>query len=181
MHNYNSDAKIIYIIRNPIKRMESVWKQTMSTGHWREKIYEQKFGVNINIMPLDFKKAIFNYPPFLEASKYWEQIQEYRKFFNDNQIKVILFEDFVNDPDGVMANIYDFLGVEKVDVSNQDVHLNPSQGKTMINPKYKKVSKLLQEINKRLKMPYIIKRFVKSKVSKPIPQNTIEGNLKKIY
>ncbi|WP_411954016.1 sulfotransferase family protein [Alkalibacillus sp. S2W] len=179
LYNYNPDAQIIYIIRNPIKRMESVWKQTMSTGHWRERVYEQKFGVDINKMPLDFKKAIYNYPPFLEASKYWKQIQGYRKFFDDNQIKVVLFEDFVNKPDEVIYDLYNFMGVEQVNVNKSNLHYNPSQGKNMLNPKYKKILRLIHFVNTRLKTPYKLKKIIKSKISTSIPKETIEGELKK--
>jgi len=59
IHSYNSEAKILYLVRSPYSRLKSVWRQTVSTGHWAERKYYDI------LMPSDFEKAVFEYPPFL--------------------------------------------------------------------------------------------------------------------
>lgn len=161
--DYNKNSKIIYVVRNPIERIKSVWKQTLNTGHWYKKVYKKRFGLDIPKMSLDFEKAVFKYPPFIEACKYWTQIQGYRKYFPDEQIKVMYFEDFVNTPDIFLNNIINFLNVTSHDFSNIQLHYNKSDQKTMLKPniKYVNAVKILR-ITLKIPLPVSIRRKIKN-------------------
>ena len=137
IYKYNKNAKIVYLVRNPLDRITSVWKQTLASGHWNRKVYMEKFGVDIPKMSLNFEEAIFDYPPFIEACRYWMQIEGYRKYFPDNQIKVLFFEDLINAPYELFNSLWDFLGVSYFDVSNINKHFNKSSGKVMFKPNSK--------------------------------------------
>lgn len=182
IYKYNRHSKILYLVRNPIKRIESVWKQTLSTGHWRENIYLKRFGIDVPKMSLKFEKAVFNYPPFIETCKYWKQIEGYRKYFDDDQIKVIIFEDFVNYPQETVDEICDFLNVEKMDITKMNLHHNPSKNKTMINPKYSKLFYLAEKSGNFITkvIPKFLKLKLKEKIIKKVPEEIhINKKLKK--
>jgi len=136
IHEYNSQAKIIYLVRSPYDRLKSVWRQTVSTGHWVEKKH-----YNI-LMPTDFEKAVFEYPPFLEATKYYTHLSSYVKVFGDDQVKVILFEDMVADLHGTMNTIFSFLEVDAgVNLSVDNAEKNEGKNKKPYNPLIARVSK----------------------------------------
>jgi hypothetical protein len=52
IYHLNSSAKIVYIVRHPYDRLKSVWKQTLSTGHF----YQKKYYHKIDIEQLKFQK-----------------------------------------------------------------------------------------------------------------------------
>jgi hypothetical protein len=89
-------AKILYIIRNPIERVESHWSWGISNGQpWG--------GIN------DAVKAV---PQLIEMSLYWRQISRYRRFFDDDQIKVLFLEDMKDDPRSFFRDCARFLEVD---------------------------------------------------------------------
>lgn len=137
---HNPNSKIIYIIREPFARLTSVYKQALSTGHWENKgIYNRK-------MSLVFREAIFQYPPFIEGTKYWTHIQNYRNYFADDAIKVILFEDLVENTSDIMRSVFSFLGVDgNVEINFAAAEKNSGDGKTTFNPWTNRIRKHIPE------------------------------------
>ena len=92
------DAKLIYIIRNPVDRIYSQFTHNYYIG---------KVGNDLN-------KAIsqnHNYN-YINTSKYYMQLQRSLEAFDKNQIKVVLLEDLKNMPKDVIKDAYDFLDVD---------------------------------------------------------------------
>jgi hypothetical protein len=112
---YLPDARIIYLIRHPLRRMESMYYQYLANG-----------------IPLGtFSRAVLEYEPLLDGSLYWRQIGLYRRHFSDERILVILFDDLVSDPGGVHRRVFEFLGVDpNVRVSPSRRALNPRAEET---------------------------------------------------
>lgn len=131
LYKYNPEAKIIYIVREPISRLISVWRQTLSTGHWHKQVYKNYTDVEVPLMSKNFKEAIFDYPPYVEATRYYTHLNNYRKYFDDPQILLLFFEDLKKDPKLVYDNICSFLGIEKVYFPEQFEVKNSSLDKTM--------------------------------------------------
>src|SRR5262249_24539009 len=88
------DAKLIYIVRNPLERIESHWRHLLGRGH------------NISF------EELLSHPDVLDTSRYWRQISAYREHFPDEQILVLFFEDFVEDPSAILKRCFEFLGVD---------------------------------------------------------------------
>ncbi|MGM0503944.1 MAG: sulfotransferase domain-containing protein [Bacteroidota bacterium] len=129
--NYNPSAKIIYIVREPISRLKSVWRQTLSSGHWYKKKYLERSDIDVPLMPKKFMQAIFEYPLFLEACKYWTHLDNYRKYFDDKNILLLFFEDLKENPQQVYNQICNFLEIEPQTDRNTFRRQNASEGKTM--------------------------------------------------
>jgi hypothetical protein len=89
------DAKLIYIVRNPVERIESHWRQLLGWSN-----------------SLSFDAFLRRIPDAIDASCYWRQISAYREHFPDEQILVLFFEEFVKEPDVVLKRCFEFLGVD---------------------------------------------------------------------
>lgn len=172
IYNFNPHANIVYLVRNPIERLKSAWKQTLSTGHWKRKVYKSRFGLDIPKMSLNFEEAIFSYPPFIESCKYWDQLKGYKKYFPDAQIKVIVFEDFINQTHEVINNVFDFLGLSPYNVRESEKQYNPSKGKQMVDPKLSLLldSRAFKSLIKPL-VPNLLKSKFERLIHKEVPQD----------
>lgn len=89
------DARLIYIVREPLARIESDWKYEVKMGRIR----------------CTFDRALRKHKYIVDASRYWTQLQRYRQWFCDDQILVLFFEDFVKDTECYLRQCYQFLGV----------------------------------------------------------------------
>jgi len=96
IHEYAPDARIIYIVREPLARLESAFIHSRSLG-WK--------------MPAEFGAALRERPEFIDSAKYWSQVQAYKQFFPDSRILVLFFEDFSSDEAGVTRRCFEFLGL----------------------------------------------------------------------
>ena len=90
------DARLIYIVRNPIARIESAWKHLRIKGRTRD----------------DLPRALGRFPTLLDTSLYWKQIQRYRRHFDDDRIHVLFFEDFLADPEAELRRCCTFLDID---------------------------------------------------------------------
>jgi hypothetical protein len=100
-------ARLIYIVRHPLERIESHWMHRVKHGDTRP-----------------FKKMLQQYPNLVDTSRYWHQIQQYRKYFGDDQILVIFLNDLKTDPEKVLDQCFSFLGVDpRVKLANSSERL----------------------------------------------------------
>lgn len=90
------DARLIYMVRHPLERIESHWRQIVHNGQTED----------------GFEDALRSNPEYVDASKYWRQIQQYRKAFPDERILILYFEEFTRDPDAALRTCFEFLGVD---------------------------------------------------------------------
>lgn len=95
------DAKIVYSVRHPLKRMESTWLECLSNDTNEHQM-----------MPRFFRQAVREYTPIIETIMYWQTISTYREYFSDDQILVLFFEDFKADPQAILAKCFRFLDVD---------------------------------------------------------------------
>lgn len=113
---YAPDARIIYITRSPLERLESLWIQ------WRN----QGRGI-----PASFARALRTEPAMIDSALYWTQISAYRALFPDERILVLFLEDLEADPRGVLRRCFEHLDVDPgVEVAGADDRRNVwSEGK----------------------------------------------------
>ncbi|HEV3339212.1 MAG TPA: sulfotransferase, partial [Pirellulales bacterium] len=90
------EARLIYVARHPLERIESQWMHGVHAG-WHAS---------------NFSRALDD-PGLIDPSRYWRQIQAYRKSFPDDRILVLFFDDFKTDPLGVVSRCCEFLGVDR--------------------------------------------------------------------
>lgn len=101
IHDVAPQARIIFLLRDPIARMESAFREFLNSG--------VRYGV---VPPLDFTEALLELPPIVEDSRYWPPIQRYREVFGADQVQVVYLEDLQADTAGQLGRVFDFIGVD---------------------------------------------------------------------
>lgn len=89
------ECRLIYMVRHPLRRLESDWKMRTIEG--------QKLG------PLS--RAVHDAPDLVDIGAYWTHLSIYRKYFPDDQILVCFLEDLSSDPSGEIARMLEHIGV----------------------------------------------------------------------
>jgi hypothetical protein len=92
-------AKIIYMVRHPLDRMVSAYVEHMAseTG----KVFD-----SIN-------DAVVKQPMIIDSSRYWEVFQAYTQEFSEKRVKIIWFEEYINNQVEVYQDVCNFLGIRK--------------------------------------------------------------------
>jgi hypothetical protein len=115
------DARLIYITRQPLEQIESLWI-------WLRSFWDTvaKDGIRADA---DFNLSVKERTPILiETARYWKQISRYRDSFPDDRILVLFLEDFKRDPDAVLARCFEFLGIDpEVRIPESDTPINVSK------------------------------------------------------
>lgn len=149
MADYNPDLKLIYMVRNPMKRIVSSWIQYRTDGG--------------DTIPPTVDRAAIEMPEmFVGQSLYWHNLQPFFDRFPKENIFIGFVEDMSRDPDSFFGDLCGFLGVEPAYVERS--HQNPSAGKKVPTGLYSAVNKLpLIGLAKRL-LPSGLKSAVKDNV-----------------
>lgn len=142
IHRDLDQPMLIYIVRNPLERLESCWKQALKSGHWYKKRPYCK------LMPLRFELALMTYPHMLETTRYWTRLQSFREYFPDNHIRIVFLEDIVRDPEDVLRRVYSFLRVDhSYKPKNPYKKCNESISKYMYRPRTIKIARRLNRLS----------------------------------
>ncbi len=104
IHELYPDAKIIAILRNPIDRAYSQYRNAIKSGEISE--------------DTQFEVYAQGEVSVLEQGLYAEQIARYDKYFKKEQLLVLIYEDIKKDPVLFMKRIYEFLGIDASFVSS---------------------------------------------------------------
>ena len=100
LHSYIPNVKLIYVTRNPLERSISHWR------HLKGRFTNKKIA--------NFNKILDNkylYNRIIKCSMYFKQIKKFRRYFPDNQIHCLTFEDLTTKPCETLADLLDFAGV----------------------------------------------------------------------
>lgn len=92
------DVKIIYMVRHPLERMESAYVERLATAG------QQTFS--------SISDAVTGQPMIVDSSRYWEVFDAYRQHFCEEQIKIVWFDEYVNNRNQVFQDICQFLGID---------------------------------------------------------------------
>lgn len=98
MHQYLPNVKIIYVVRHPLERLVSHWRHLK--GRHPEYVPFERI--------LSKRSAAKR---LIGCSSYFARIQKFRKFFPDDQIHCLTFEDLLADPVAALSALLEFLGV----------------------------------------------------------------------
>jgi hypothetical protein len=160
IHEFNPDARIIYMVRHPLRRIESQWRHMLWDGE-------------VNGF-LGFKHTLNETEVLIDPSLYWKQLSEYRRYFADDQIRVGFFEDFIADEQTELQACFSFLGVDPfIDINTDDDEgRNPSEGKRQrlaivdafrTLPGYERVKRFI---------PQNLKTLFTDRITRPIPMTS---------
>jgi hypothetical protein len=117
---YLPDAKIIAILRDPSERAFSSYCYALQGG--REPL--EDFAQALQEEPIRRQKRWSARWIYSEWGFYFAQLTRYFNRFNQEQIRIYLYEDLCNDPIGVMQDMYGFIGVDKSFIPNVKTKYN---------------------------------------------------------
>ncbi len=133
------DCRLIYMVRNPLKRLESDWKMRKHEG-WSEG------SINESVRKQD---------SLITHGMYWHNLSVYRKLFSDEQIMIIFLEDFAQNPEHELKRCFQHIGVDpSITLENIDIPRNKSDNfrKDILIVKYLRQTIFISSIKKL--MPY---------------------------
>ncbi len=119
IHELIPDTKIIAVLRNPIDRAFSNY--VMYRG-WE--IEKKSFEDAIQEELTDGRKDYPQGMRYLSLGNYSVSISEYKKYFPSHQMKIILYDDFLKNPDNILKEIHAFLGVDPNFIPNMNERHN---------------------------------------------------------
>ena len=175
---YNKNAKIIILLRNPIERAFSHYLMDVRLG-----LISESFESVVDGFETTSKNKLY-YQQYIELGKYYNQISNYKRLFNDKNILIIDYEDFKNKTSLSVTTVFDFLQIDTSFMPNLDLNHN-----TFRKPKFTFIEKLYSNhsirciINKLIssKFKNYINQIVFDKEDKPILSHDLRVRLKSIF
>jgi Sulfotransferase domain len=104
IHRHVPDARLIYMVRDPISRILSHWSHATGAG------YEAR--------PMEDALTRAD-QAYVSRSMYWQQLQPYLELFERSRIEVIAQEELQSDREGTMRKAFRFVGVDESFTSEQ--------------------------------------------------------------
>ncbi|MDQ0162558.1 sulfotransferase family protein [Aeribacillus alveayuensis] len=104
------DIKIIFMLRNPADRAYSHYLMSYRRDYEKHSFIEAINLERERISLGDFEKNHFSY---VDRGFYAKQIKRYLKYFPLENMKFIIFEEFVKNKKSVLSDIFSFLGVSQ--------------------------------------------------------------------
>lgn len=104
IHNNNNKCKIIFIYRDPIEKSISLYQHHYRKGR----------------VGKDFKKAIIKRPDIIETSRYSVHSKMWEDLFSNDNVLMVRFDDLEHNPQEFLDEITNFIGLERIFVSEND-------------------------------------------------------------
>ncbi len=159
LHEFNPQAKIIYLVRHPLRRIESAWVQLLSVG------LANGFR--------GFERTLIETPLLVDPSLYWRQLSEYRNVFPDEQIHIELFDEFIAEESRVVAECLSFLELpplSSIDIPHAHGR-NASVGKRVRWPAVDSVRMIPGYERFKRFVPQSVKSLFTDRLTRPAPPN----------
>lgn len=107
IHSFIPDARLVVILRQPAERAFSAFAHNKRDGlepceNFAEAIAEDRQG----------KRDEWEFCRYLNRGFYYTSLKRYLEYFDRSQIHISLLEDLIQDPQGLMRGLFDFIGVD---------------------------------------------------------------------
>jgi hypothetical protein len=96
IHAVVPDVRLIYLLRDPVDRIRSMYQHNVLTGRERR--------------PAD--EAVTQDPKYLDASRYGLQVQQYLSVFPSEQLLVLTMDDLHERPEPTLRTVCAHIGVD---------------------------------------------------------------------
>ena len=119
IHAHYPDAKLLVILRNPIDRAYSQYRNAIRAGEISKETTFEAYESQ--------EKSV------LGQGLYGQQLFRFLKFFPREQICILIYEDIAKDPIAFMRRIHEFLGIRPDFVSSMvHAHVNVARTPKMV-------------------------------------------------
>ena len=114
------DVKIIIMLRNPVERAFAGYLHNLRYNPSENLSFEEAF--EKSEARYYQQRDITPDTRYLHVGNYYSQVESFMSMFNDN-VLVIMYEDYVSDIDLCLANVFDFLDIDKISVDTSRRHM----------------------------------------------------------
>jgi hypothetical protein len=140
---HNPEAKIIVLLRNPVDMIHSLHAHLLFCGHEDIESFEEAWSLQEERKKGGFLPRDPRFHPFMQyydAGCIGSQVKRLLDIFPQEQVKFILFENFIRNSEATYQEILAFLGVAN---DGRKDFFQVNQNMTYILPFYYQVRKLL--------------------------------------
>jgi hypothetical protein len=174
MHSIIPNARLIYMVRDPIKRVISSYIHSRRTGHYRGKSFEQI---------LEGQESL----RLIACSKYYMQICQYLPYYSQEKILIVSQESLYSNRQETLQQIFKYLGISPNFYSldfEKEYHQTQAKTHELTTLGYQ-LRKFYMEwsaksglgIDQRKKVSRLIFKVFSTPLEKPIITNEIQRKL----
>jgi hypothetical protein len=129
--DFNPDAKIIIMLRNPAQMVYSLHSQLFSNGDetiesFKEAMDAESERKKGKLIPL-YHRCPLEAMYYSEVAKYYEQVLRYKTVFGDANVHIIFFNDFTLHTEREYRKVLKFLELDEIMPDSFEVK-NPNKG-----------------------------------------------------
>ena len=174
------NSKLIISLRNPIEIAYSEYFSLKFMGFDQNRSFDEL----LDSSEEQLTRNEFHIDSLLEAGFYSKHIKRFQKIFSKNQIKIIIFEEYIKNTVPTIDSILSFLGIKEsitFDVSPKGAYKIPrnfASQKLMNNSTFRKAAKFVIPTVTRQK---IGERFLVKESSRPPLKQNQRKRLTQIY
>ncbi len=131
MHTVIPEAKLIYMVRDPVEQLVSAYLQDLKAGIETRTLDE--------IIKSESKQS-----PYVEGACYHFQLKHFLDYYPLSQILVLAAEDLKKAPDETMARAFGFLGVD-AGFRSEEFHSQKNVAGENVTQKQSKLERLARD------------------------------------
>ena len=117
------DIKFIFMLRNPVDRAYSNYKMELGRNNEHETFLKAIELESERIVESESTKKTYSY---VQRGFYAKQIKKYLKYFPEENMMFVIFEEFIKEPTNISKEIFKFLGVQSEFQLNYHIKKNES-------------------------------------------------------
>ncbi len=176
-------AKIVMLLRNPVQRAFSQFLMDLKDGNQTETNFKQALLNDAETKPQVWGRAHL----YIKIGLYHDQVKAYIDTFGSNQVKVIIYEDFIKNAAFYLKDICEFLDINTTFIENIDydkVHnpfVVPKGNISKLILKYKNKIGLVKMLVPRFIKEYLNKEMLFKQEKKPTMLEEDKAYLKAIF
>lgn len=178
IHAYNPLAKIIIALRNPIDRGFSHYLMDKRLGLVKASFNDVVYKKGLH------KAALLYFQQYVSLGLYYEQVKRYIEVFGREQVKILYFDDIVNNLPAIIKELYAFLEVNDNYVPDTEkVHNsfeNPNNGFIHLLYTQKKMRQFIKNAMPA-KFQHKLKTAFFSKDDRPVIEPGLKKDLVSLY
>ena len=141
IYDYNPEAKIIIMLRDPIKRAYSAYYFSRKNTREKENLFSTAIFDESRDLLSENDQLALNY---LKVSSYYEQTKTFLNLFNKDQVYICIMEEFLLNKEREFLKILNFLDVSSDSFDINILNKKYNEGGVA---KYKFVQKLFKQDN----------------------------------
>jgi len=171
LFRFNPDARLIYIMRNPIERLVS---------HYLHNVRDPVYGRERHAL----LKAVRKRPDYLAFGDYAMQLEPYINRFGRDALYAFTFEALIQDPQRELERLYDWLGLPSRPIGAESLKARNQKPKDIIGVAGVGLLNLVEYSNAWDRIsPYVppwVKNWAKNRAYRPIDERSTQQDLPRL-